>query len=398
LVSSVAAFRDYFDFGQSGSAYLAFDANVADAAAWVNRNASSAQVYMAPLWAVQGTMRVIGRNVPMKSFESRDTVVLPSNASGKDAFFVFPWEQEKKAQTLASRLGALGAREDLIGSAGFPVALAVRVPSQNLPDAQNPLAALAGGSDFIRPQQTAHAMWADSFELIGYSVQAADSEVTVLFHALRPVTQDYTFSLKARDAKGRVWGQEDKWMGDNSYATTQWSPGDLIIERFYPGLNACAPGGDYTVSIEAYDPRTMQGLALSDANGTTASLGTTHAEASPSNRLEDLEIEQPVQLQVAPQATLLGYTLDPQVRAGGSFSLALFWQGVGDGTQSRRFALRLVDAAKRNFALAEESVLLPPAGRGLCLFKDLTAPGDAADGPASILVNDVKIGAISIAK
>ena len=183
--------RDYIEFGTSSLAYLAFDAHVTDTAQWINRNARTSQVFIAPLWARQGTLRVMTMDVPTKTYESRDSIVLPANTSGKDALMVYPWEQEKKADKLNERLGSLGTREDLIGAAGFPVAVAIRIPANNLPDAQNPLMALNRGGEFVQPQKTVRSALGDSIELLGYSIGATDPakrnvEVTLFFHALNP--------------------------------------------------------------------------------------------------------------------------------------------------------------------------------------------------------------------
>lgn len=402
IVSTGSAFRDYIDFGQSGFAYWGFEGHISDTATWVNQNTLTSQVYMAPLWAVHGTMQVLTRNIPLKSYESRDTIVLPSNVAGRDALIVYPSEQEKKAQKLGERLGTLGVRENVTGTFGFPVAVAIRVPAKNLPDVQNPLAVLDQGGDFVKPQKIEHAVWADSFELLGYSIQATDTpkrnlEVTLFIRALQAISEDYTFSVKACDDKDRAWGQEDKWLGDNSYATTQWSPGDVIIEKFYPGLNACAPAGDYRVSVEAYNPKTMQTLALSDRPGALVSLGTTHAEASRGNRLADLEIYQSLNVQVAPQASLLGYTLSPQqMRVGDPFSLSLFWRGVSDGQQSSPAVIKLRDSMQHDFVLIDQNVSLPFDSRGLCTFFDFIAPQNASVGTGAIWVNDVRIGTLKI--
>jgi hypothetical protein len=312
---------------------------------------------------------------------------------------VYPWEQEKKAQTLGERLGALGTRANIVGTAGFPVAIAYRVAAKGLPDAQNPLTALARGGAFIQPQKVERAVWGDQMELLGYSIDAADTakrnlEVILFLHALEPMSDDYTFSVKVRDEKDRVWGQEDKWAGDSSYATTQWSVGDVVIEKFYPGLNACAPAGDYRITVEAYDPKTMQVLALADRNSHAVELGTTRADASPSNRLEDLEPEQTLDAEVAPQAHLLGMTLTPkEARAGDPFSLSLFWRGVGDGTTTRRVSIRM-----GSVTLVEKNITLPTDGRGLCTLFDLQVPRDIAPGASPVFVNDVKVSTLNVSR
>ncbi len=259
--ATASSFRDYFIvFANDASLYYAFNSNEVEAAEWLNRHAPSENMLVAPLTVSIGTISLLTRNTPLKSFESRDTVILPGN-NGKDAVFVFPPEQVKKVEALAARLGSLGFRQDITGTNGANILLTVRVPANNLPDEQNPLTALNRGGEFVQPQKNARTALGDAFELLGYSLGATDPakrnvEVTLFFHALKSMDTDYTFSVKARDAKGRVWGQEDKWTGNNSYATTQWSPGDVIIEKFYPGLSACAPAGDYRISVEAYDPKT----------------------------------------------------------------------------------------------------------------------------------------------
>ncbi len=402
-IGAIIGARDYLAFGESGVAYFAFDTHVADTANWITAQASSSQVYLAPLWARQGTMQFITRRVFIKSFESRDTVILPAREAGKDALIVYPWEQEKKAEKLGERLGALDAREIITGSAGIPVAVAYRVPAQNLPDEKNPLDALARGGEFIQPQKTLRAVWADSFELLGYSVHALDApqrnlEVTLFFHALKPMADDYTFSVKARDDRDRTWGQDDKWLGDNSYQTSMWSPGDLIVEKFYPGLSACAPASEYRLTVEVYNPKTMQTLSLTDHDGNMLALDTTRARASQGNRIEDLEIDQPLDLQIAPQNHLLGYTLTPnELRAGDPFSLSLFWRGQGNGA-TLRATIRLRDAAKRDMLLAEQDLAIPADGRGLCALFDVRVPGDLAPGMGALFVNGTKITDVNINK
>ena len=405
LASTALSFSDYFiHFANLSSLYYAFDVRMYDVGNWINQNARTNQIYLAPLWYQQGTVMLVTRNVPLKSFESRDTIVLPSRAQGKDALYAFPLEQAAKAAKLGERLGALATREAVLGSTGEQLLIVYRVRANDLPDLQTPLDALARGGDFAKPQNTTRAIWGDAFELLGYSIDAVDSakrnlEVTLFFHVLKPMNEDFTFSLKARDAKDRVWGQEDKWAGDNSYETTRWSAGDVIVEKFYPGLNACAPAGEYRVTVEAYNPKTMQAFVVTGTQGNAVELGGTRAEASPSNRLEDLDPEQPLDVEAAPQARLLGDTLTPnEARAGDPFSLSLFWRGIGDGRQTRRVAIRLRDAAQRDFVLSDKSVTLPVDGRGLCTLFDFQMPSDAASGTGTLLVNDTQITTIKVMK
>ena len=405
LASTALSFNDYFiHFANLSSLYYAFDVRMYDVGNWINQNARTNQIYLAPLWYQQGTVMLVTRNAPLKSFESRDTIVLPSRAQGKDALYAFPLEQAAKAAKLSERLGALATRETVFGSTGEQLLIVYRVRVDDLPDLQTPLDALARGSDFAKPQNTSRVMWGDAFELVGFTIDAVDAakrnlEVTLFFHALKAIDADYTFSVKVRDAKDRVWGQEDKWAGDNSYETTRWSAGDVIVEKFYPGLNACAPAGEYRVSVEAYNPKTMQVLAMTGTQGNSVELGGTRAEASSGNLYEHLDPEQALDAEVAPQARLLGYTLTPsEARAGDPFSFSLFWRGVGDGTQTRRAVIRLRDATQRDFVLSDKSVTLPIDGRGLCAFFDFQVPSDVASGVGVLFVNDTQITTMKVIK
>jgi hypothetical protein len=97
-----------------------------------------------------------------------------------------------------------------------------------LPDPQDPLKALARGGTFLQPQKIEHANWANQIELLGYTVDpegpgGRNLVVTLFLQSLKPMAEDYTFSIKVRDEKDRVWGQEDKWPGDNSYETRRWA-------------------------------------------------------------------------------------------------------------------------------------------------------------------------------
>lgn len=393
LISAILVYRDYFIvLANDPGTYYAFDTDKVELANWLTQNAPRNHIYVAPLLAQNGTISLLTRRAALKSFESRDTIVLPSKASGKDALFVFPWEQTRKIQTMSERVG-LGTPTELAGSNGGILALIYRVPAGNLPDETNPLATLAQGGTFVQPQKIERAQWNDAFELLGYSIDSADAakrnlEVILFLHALKPMSEEYTFSIKVRDVRDRAWGQEDKWTGNNSYATTQWSPGEVIIEKFYPGLNACAPAGEYRINIEAYNPKTMQTL------GAPIELGVHRADASPGNLYEHLEPEQ-----ILNANPLFGYTLTPDaVRAGESFSLALFWRGGGKGQATQRLVITLRDAAQRNFLLHDQSFVLPNEGRGLCTFFDFPLSPDAAPGTGSIWINQNQIATIDITR
>lgn len=402
--SAGLTFQEYFvGLANDPGTFYAFDTDKVEISDWINQTAKTEHILIAPLLQQNGTISLLTHLTPLRTFDSRDTVVLPSRAAGMDAVYAFPPEQETKAQTLASRLGSVGALEQINGSNGAELLRLYHIPAANLPDLRDPAAALAQAGPFVRPQSTSDADWSGLFKLIGYSVDAPDSakrniEVTLMVLTLKPVSADYTFSIKVRDAQDRVWGQQDKWPGDNSYASTEWRPGDLIVEKFYTGLDPCAPAGAYAVTAEAYDPKTGAVLGLAGDAGSVVDLGTWQAEASQSNRLEDLQPDQAVDHNLGNGLNLIGYTLTPgQVRPGDKVSLSLFWRGIGAGA-TRPVTVTLQDASQSRAVLANGPVSVPADGRGLCSFYDLSVPSSAPSGAGSILVNDVKIAGIDVTK
>ncbi len=398
VISAAITYRDYFVvFANLPELYYTFDVDKVEISDWINQNANSNQIFLAPLWYQQGTISLLTHNAPLKSFESRDTIVLPSRALGKDAIFGFPLEQGKKIETMASRLGSLGVRDDVTSPKNNTVLLAYRVPASNLPDSQNPLDILSRGGSFIQPQKIGRAAWGNQLELLGHTLDPGtggrNPTVILFLRSLARMNDDYTFSIKVWDEKNRVWGQEDKWTGNNSYETSHWGVGDLVIEKFYPGLNPCAPAGDYRLTVEAYNPKTSQVLSLADREGNTVSLGTMRAIASQGNLLENLEPEQAKELRIGDNLQLIGYTLTPdKVHIGDSFSPSLFWRGVGRGG-TEKITVRLGDAK-----LTETTVQIPEEGRGVCTFYDFTAPASLAPGTIPIWVNDKQIASIQLIK
>lgn len=404
VASTSLTYRDYFlGMANDPGTFYAFDTDKVEISSWINETAKTDHILIAPLLQQNGTISLLTHLTPIRTFDSRDTVVLPSRVAGMDAVFAYPPEQEKKLETLAARLGNLGALEQVNASNGAPLLELYHVPAGNLPDPQDPLGALAKGGEFVQPQAASSADWDNQFKLVGYSIEAADSskrnlEVTLMLLALKPTAADYTFSVKVHDTKDRVWGQEDKWPGDNSFATTEWRPGDLIVEKFYPGLNACAPAGDYRVTVEAYDPKSGGVLGLNDDKGTVVNLGLAHADASPSNRLEDLQPDQSVDQKIGGGLQLLGYNLTPgQARPGDGFSLSLFWRGVGAGS-AEPVNLTLRDASNASAVLTNGTVNVPAEGRGLCSFYDLTVPTNFHPGAATLWVNNTRISGIDLTK
>jgi hypothetical protein len=129
--------------------------------------------------------------------------------------------------------------------------------------------------------ESAHS-WENGIRLWGGRIIAAglgrrQLQVILYVEAGQPVSEDLTFSIKVMDEGGRTWGQQDKMPGSNSYPTRWWSAGELIIERFYPEFEECAPPGEYRLTVELYNLETGRVSAVPGLNGNAMELGTIYA-------------------------------------------------------------------------------------------------------------------------
>jgi 4-amino-4-deoxy-L-arabinose transferase-like glycosyltransferase len=279
LVSAWFAYEDYFVvYASRPELFFALDVDKVEIADWINAHAPTAHIYLAPLLYQQGTVSFLTRNSIFRSFDSRDTLVLPPREAGKDAYYAFPLEQARRIETLGARLG-VGERVDLNGSNGLPLLLVYRVPVDQLPSASTPLDRLDLSSDFLRISQGVAAEWPGRLRLHGVRVVAhgAGSRqllVTLYVQATESIAEDLTFSVKVRDEAGRAWGQQDKMPGSNSYPTSSWTPGELVVERFQPEFDECPPPGIYGLTLEVYDLDSGLTLSVAGAEGNMVGLGT----------------------------------------------------------------------------------------------------------------------------
>jgi hypothetical protein len=68
----------------------------------------------------------------------------------------------------------------------------------------------------------------DTLRLAGYKIQ--DSEITLYWHALAPLSVNYTVSVRARAADGRLIAQQDSWPVQGLLPTSQWRQGDYVTD------------------------------------------------------------------------------------------------------------------------------------------------------------------------
>ncbi|MFW6135672.1 MAG: protein O-mannosyl-transferase family [Chloroflexota bacterium] len=92
--------------------------------------------------------------------------------------------------------------------------------------------------------------------------------VTLRWRGLRSMGEDYTVFVQLIGPDGRLHGQVDSWPVQGSYPTSEWSPGEEVVDRYEVRLEPDAPPGDYRVEVGWYLLETMRRLQVLDAEGT----------------------------------------------------------------------------------------------------------------------------------
>jgi hypothetical protein len=111
-----------------------------------------------------------------------------------------------------------------------------------------------------RPQFEADYRFVQPIRLIGYNMNIARAVVGkplsfgLYFSADGPVAGNYQIFTHLIAADGSIAAQQDHIAGADSYPTSLWLSGNLILNRFQIDLPADLAPGEYRIEIGLYDP------------------------------------------------------------------------------------------------------------------------------------------------
>ena len=147
-----------------------------------------------------------------------------------------------------------GQRLPIAGGAGDTVLLqAVQVlPGRGLrpADVPNPLSYRLG----------------EGLRLLGYEWDRKGGALSLYWQAEEAVPGDYVVFVHLLDGQGELaWGADGPPLG-GLYPTSEWRPGDVVVDPRQLALDGLAPGG-YTLAVGMYHPDTLARLPVSDARG-----------------------------------------------------------------------------------------------------------------------------------
>ena len=133
----------------------------------------------------------------------------------------------------------------------------VRLFRHKLPPMEHPLSANLG-----------HVVQLLGYDLDADGLKPGDTlQLTLYWQALNKMEADYTVFTHLLDEDRGIWGQKDNWPVNNTYPTTEWVPGEIVIDRYDIIVDRDTPPGEYTLESGMYHWATNERLTVLDAQG-----------------------------------------------------------------------------------------------------------------------------------
>jgi hypothetical protein len=114
----------------------------------------------------------------------------------------------------------------------------------------------------------------DCVTLLGYDLAEAQVtpggtlHLTLYWQAQQPMETSYKVFTHLLDAQNRIWGQKDSIPVGDTYPTTSWLPGEIVIDRYEISIKPDTPAGEYVLEAGMYDVTTGERLSVFSPEGT----------------------------------------------------------------------------------------------------------------------------------
>ena len=109
----------------------------------------------------------------------------------------------------------------------------------------------------VRTDTVADSDFGGVIKLVGYTIDHTDNQVliTLAWKAVVATPVDYTGFVHLLDANGELAAQTDR--PPAGYPTSDWRPGEIIIDHFRVELPPDMLPGTYRLRTGFYDPATV---------------------------------------------------------------------------------------------------------------------------------------------
>jgi hypothetical protein len=142
---------------------------------------------------------------------------------------------------------------------------------------------------FLEKMERQEATFGGEIRLLGYDIECQKGRgerwgdacppalaggtglaLTLYWQALAPVPTSYTVFTHLTGPDGSIQGQQDNPPVMGTYPTSEWSPGETIVDKYVIIVARGAPPGDYSLRVGLYDPATGERVAATDESGPLA--------------------------------------------------------------------------------------------------------------------------------
>ncbi len=262
-VSGVWSMADFFgQYANAPEVYDVYFGPSMERARQMAAAAKGAPSYMSPTIGNQSVIVFNNVQNEPRVFDSRSGLVLPPAG---DAQYFFDPADAKEADAFAKRWPQM-TRTELKNSRGELSLVIFRLPANERP-------AVAAPGDMAYPA------FADNMRLTHSRVdtptiaRGKTATLTLVWEALAPTETDLNLFVHVLDGAGRTIGQADGPPLNGSLPTTDWQPGETVIQRVDIPIAKDAAAGPARVQIGWYDWRTGERLPLTGADGNSLDVG-----------------------------------------------------------------------------------------------------------------------------
>jgi hypothetical protein len=122
-------------------------------------------------------------------------------------------------------------------------------------------------------QYATEANFSRQIKLLGYTLEAeeikpGDSvQLTLYWQALANMETSYTVFTHLIEQDERIMGQKDNPPVSGLYPTTEWTPGEEIVDRYEIATGPEVPPGEYSIEIGLYELDSGERLPVLDVMG-----------------------------------------------------------------------------------------------------------------------------------
>ncbi len=324
---------DYFAvWGRQAQTYYENDNDMADAARALNEiDVGGRDIWVSSIHYRHPTMALLARDyLDIRWLVGQQVIAFPGDAG---AVYAFP-RSALPHPALLALLDTVAAPQRHPGPDGDTAFLIYELPPGAVPA--------------IAPQYEAQANFGGQIALIGYDlppVRAGESVVATLYWRVLSNSAragDYLAFAHLRDRWDWHWGGDDPF----DYPSSEWSPGQIIVQRREIAVPVVAPPGEYELVIGLASRGQNARLPLLDTQGrlagTTVRIGPAHVEKAASP-IEPPAVPKPFAVDYD-GLTLIGIQHDhTDLRPGDLLYLGLYWQAQR-ALPDLAFDLRLIPA------------------------------------------------------